>query len=56
MELNQAVDILTVLITIGFMLGVILTVMAAAARIGWMLAPYLFFVAAIVWLFSPLIG
>lgn len=51
-ELNDAMSLLIILASIGFMIGVVVAVIIASARIGWILAPWLFVSAALVWFFS----
>jgi hypothetical protein len=45
-------DVLTSLIIMGFTIGVVLMVASSALRLGWMLAPYIFIGAFIVWFMS----
>jgi hypothetical protein len=45
-------DVLTSLIIMGFTIGVVLMVVSSALRLGWMLAPYIFIGAFIVWFMS----
>jgi hypothetical protein len=45
-------DVLTSLIIMGFTIGVVLMVVSSALRLGWMLAPYIFIGAFIVWFIS----
>lgn len=50
--MNNSLETLIDLIRIGFVLGVTLAVIVAAARVGWILAPYLFLAAILVWFFA----
>lgn len=45
-------DVLQGLIIVGFTIGVVVLVMTSAVRLGWMLAPYIFIGAFILWLMS----
>jgi hypothetical protein len=42
-------DVLQGLIIVGFMIGVSVMVITSAIRLGWMIAPYIFVGAFIVW-------
>jgi hypothetical protein len=42
-------DVLMSLIILGFTIGVVVLVMTSAVRLGWMLAPYIFIGAFIIW-------
>ena len=45
-------DVLQYLIIVGFMIGVSVMVITSAIRLGWMIAPYIFVGAFIIWLMS----
>ena len=45
-------DVLQSLIIIGFMIGVTVMVITSALRLGWMIAPYVFLTAFVIWLLS----
>jgi hypothetical protein len=45
-------EILFDLVVAGFLIGVVLAVVAGAIKIGWQLAPYIFIGAALVWFFG----
>jgi len=51
-DLTAAWDVLSVLIVSGFMIGIVLAVVAGAIKIGWQLAPYIFVGALILWFFG----
>jgi hypothetical protein len=42
-------DLLQYLIILGFVIGVTVMVITSALRLGWMLAPYIFIGAFIIW-------
>lgn len=45
-------DALQYLIILGVMIGAVVMVVTSALRLGWMLAPYIFIGAFIVWFVS----
>jgi len=45
-------DVLQSLIIIGFTIGVSVMVIVSALRLGWLLAPYIFIGAFVIWLLS----
>ena len=45
-------DLLQYLIILGFVIGVTVMVITSAIRLGWMIAPYIFIGAFIIWLMS----
>jgi hypothetical protein len=45
-------DLLQYLIILGFVIGVTVMVITSAIRLGWMIAPYIFVGAFIIWLLS----
>ena len=47
-------DLLQYLIILGFVIGVTVMVITSAIRLGWMIAPYIFVGAFIIWLMSNL--
>ena len=51
-DLYAAWDVLSVLIVMGFTIGVVVAIIVGAIRIGWQLAPWLFFGALLIWFFG----
>jgi len=51
-DLYAAWDVLSVLIVMGFTIGVVLAIIVGAIRIGWQLAPWLFVGALLIWFFG----
>ena len=51
-DLTMAWDALSVLIVMGFTIGIVIAVVVGAIRLGWQLAPYVFIGAALVWFFG----
>lgn len=51
-DLYAAWDVLSVLIVMGFTIGVVLAIVVGAIRIGWQLAPWLFVGALLIWFFG----
>lgn len=51
-DFAMALDTLMVLIVFGFMVGIVLAVVAGAIKIGWQLAPYVFVGALLIWFFG----
>ena len=52
MEWQLAWDILYPLIILGFIIGIVFMVITGAVRLGWMLAPYVFIGALLLWFFN----
>ena len=52
MEWQLAWDILYPLILLGFIIGIVFMVITGAVRLGWMLAPYVFIGALLLWFFN----
>jgi len=48
-DLYAAWDVLSVLIVMGFTIGVVVAIVVGAIRIGWQLAPWLFVGALLIW-------
>ena len=42
-------DIMQPLIIVGFLLGIVVMVVVACLRLGWILAPYIFIGAFVIW-------
>jgi len=51
-DLYAAWDVLSVLIVMGFTIGVVVAIIVGAIRIGWQLAPWLFVGALLIWFFG----
>jgi len=51
-DLYAAWDVLSVLIVMGFTIGVVVAIVVGAIRIGWQLAPWLFVGALLIWFFG----
>jgi len=45
-------DVLQTLIIVGFMIGVSVMVITSAIRLGWLIAPYVFLTALVIYLLS----